>query len=97
MDVGRSGALSYEEWARGVLSQPDVLSCFTLTIAPQRARSAEDAASPSANQHGGAHRLHRALGEGQQLVNAGDAMPMARLAWQAMWRNFACTWTCTAA
>jgi hypothetical protein len=34
MDVGRSGKLSYEEWARGVLSLPEVLSCFQLVIAP---------------------------------------------------------------
>ena len=34
MDVSKSGALSFDEWCQGVLSQPEVLVCFHLSLGP---------------------------------------------------------------
>mmetsp|Transcript_74308 Transcript_74308/g.204755 ORF Transcript_74308/g.204755 Transcript_74308/m.204755 type:complete len:221 (-) Transcript_74308:36-698(-) len=37
MDVSKSGALSFHEWCQGVLSQPEVLVCFHLSLGPAEA------------------------------------------------------------
>ena len=55
MDVRRSGRISYDEWARGVLTLPDVLSCFQLAISTHpptpspgpKGRCKDTAASPA--------------------------------------------------
>jgi len=46
MDVSRSGRLSYEEWVRGVLSLPEVLSCFELAINPAAERHGHPVSAP---------------------------------------------------
>ena len=85
MDVKRSGQLSYAEWVRGVLSLPEVLSCFQLAIAPLRTPAA--ISTPSNTP--GRRRTGGRAGGGSLLP---ADMPLAAgvssgLWWRSAWRS----------
>ena len=50
LDIDGDGALSYREWAQGVLSQPELLRCFVLAApaAPPAAAKARRPPRPNA-------------------------------------------------
>ena len=50
LDIDGDGALSYREWAQGVLSQPELLRCFVLAApaAPPAATKARRPPRPNA-------------------------------------------------
>ena len=84
MDVHHSGRLSYDEWTRGVLSQPDVLSCFTLCLDAAAAEGEGEAARAARPSGGAAHG--GTLGAGREL---GGGLA-ARLWLNALWRGLSC-------
>ena len=73
MDVERSGRLSYEQWARGVLTLPEVLSCFHLPV-PAGVASSKAAADGRVGGGGGPGSVG---GKGGGLV-AGRTVERAR-------------------
>ena len=90
-DVSRSGSLSYTEWTRGVLSLPEVLSCFQLANLV--------AASPPRLGDGiGDHRA------GGRVMGGVAPPPLAppvasvsgQLWWRSVWRTMANQIACTA-
>lgn len=82
MDVDRSGTLSYDEWARGVLSLPDVLACFQLVV---------EAATP------GRSTIRARLPLARGVTDAAVLRPAARplsdvghaLWWRSLWGTMA--------
>jgi hypothetical protein len=94
MDVRRTGSISYEDWTRGVLSQPEVLACFQLAsfIAQPRptrpgAQSFEryGASSPTRDRHGSFTRGTDTAGA---LAQSPPAPPLSTVSTALWWRSF---------
>ena len=97
MDVNKSGALSFDEWCQGVLSQPEVLVCFHLSLGAEppaspatliRSKMAKD----STPAKGGTQpsEVGRAAATAQPSQTVGVSLS-AKLWWRALWLSVSCT------
>lgn len=75
-----AGKLSYDEWSRGVLSQPEVLHCFTISI---------PAASPLRPQ-----RLVSGTRADAALLSRDSVSLATQLWWKSVMSSFFCGAQC---